>query len=62
VLRFAKNKVLTSECFVMAMVRLHLAHGVYPTRTRTARGGEVVWVASLALGFRKDLLIPYRRF
>ncbi|PSN56109.1 hypothetical protein C0J52_10639 [Blattella germanica] len=26
VLRFAKNKVLTSECFVMAMVRLHLAH------------------------------------
>ena len=31
VLRFAKNKVLTSECFVMAMVRLHLAHGVYRT-------------------------------
>jgi hypothetical protein len=30
VLRFAKNKVLTSECFVMAMVRLHLAHGAYP--------------------------------
>ena len=29
VLRFAKNKVLTSECFVMAMVRLHLAHGEY---------------------------------
>jgi hypothetical protein len=31
VLRFAKNKVLTSECFVMAMVRLHLAHGAYRT-------------------------------
>jgi hypothetical protein len=31
VLRFAKNRVLTSECFVMAMVRLHLAHGEFPT-------------------------------
>ncbi|VVC41431.1 Hypothetical protein CINCED_3A010990 [Cinara cedri] len=27
VLRFAKNRILTSECFIMAMVRLHLAHG-----------------------------------
>lgn len=27
VLRFAKNKILTAECFIMAMVRLHLAHG-----------------------------------
>ncbi|KAG8226694.1 hypothetical protein J437_LFUL005509 [Ladona fulva] len=27
VLRFAKNKILSSECFIMAMVRLHLAHG-----------------------------------
>nr|CAD7429342.1 unnamed protein product [Timema monikensis] len=26
VLRFSKSKILTSECFVMAMVRLHLAH------------------------------------
>ncbi|XP_076054370.1 calpain-9-like [Oratosquilla oratoria] len=26
VLRFAKNRVLTSEAFLMAMVRLHLAH------------------------------------
>lgn len=29
VLRFTKNTILTSECFVMAMVRLHLAHGKY---------------------------------
>lgn len=29
VLRFAKNRVLTSENFVMAMVRLHLAHERY---------------------------------
>lgn len=27
VLRFTKNKVLTWENFIMAMVRLHLAHG-----------------------------------
>lgn len=27
VLRFAKNRVLTAENYVMAMVRLHLAHG-----------------------------------
>jgi len=27
VLRFAKSRILTSECFIMAMVRLHLAHG-----------------------------------
>lgn len=27
VLRFAKNRVLTTENYVMAMVRLHLAHG-----------------------------------
>jgi hypothetical protein len=42
VLRFAKNKVLTSECFVMAMVRLHLAHGEYPTRTHS--GSWERWV------------------
>ncbi|XP_063243850.1 calpain-1 catalytic subunit-like [Bacillus rossius redtenbacheri] len=29
VLRFAKSTVLTAECFVMAMVRLHLAHERY---------------------------------
>lgn len=29
VLRFAKNRVLTAEAFVMALVRLHLAHGTY---------------------------------
>ncbi|EEB14001.1 Calpain A, putative [Pediculus humanus corporis] len=29
VLRFSKNMVLTSECFVMAMVRLYLAHERY---------------------------------
>ncbi|KAK6628177.1 hypothetical protein RUM43_001989 [Polyplax serrata] len=29
VLRFSKNMVLTAECFVMAMVRLHLAHERY---------------------------------
>ncbi|CAG2060478.1 unnamed protein product, partial [Timema podura] len=29
VLRFSKSKILTSECFVMAMVRLHLAHGTF---------------------------------
>lgn len=28
VLRFTKNTILTAECFVMAMVRLHLAHGL----------------------------------
>nr|CAD7397272.1 unnamed protein product [Timema cristinae] len=28
VLRFSKSKILTSECFVMAMVRLHLAHDI----------------------------------
>jgi hypothetical protein len=27
VLRFAKNRVLTAEAFIMALVRLHLAHG-----------------------------------
>lgn len=27
VLRFAKNKILTTENYVMALVRLHLAHG-----------------------------------
>lgn len=27
VLRFAKNRILTAEAFVMALVRLHLAHG-----------------------------------
>lgn len=27
VLRFAKNRILTSEAFLMALVRLHLAHG-----------------------------------
>ena len=30
VLRFAKNRVLTGESFVMALVRLHLAHGETP--------------------------------
>lgn len=29
VLRFTKNRILTSECFIMAMVRLHLAHERY---------------------------------
>nr|XP_022900418.1 calpain-9-like isoform X1 [Onthophagus taurus] len=29
VLRFAKNKILTAENFIMAMVRLHLAHERY---------------------------------
>ncbi|KAL0275667.1 UNVERIFIED_CONTAM: hypothetical protein PYX00_003457 [Menopon gallinae] len=29
VLRFSKNRILTSECFIMAMVRLHLAHERY---------------------------------
>lgn len=28
VLRFAKNRILTAEAFVMALVRLHLAHGI----------------------------------
>ena len=27
VLRFAKNTILTTENYIMAMVRLHLAHG-----------------------------------
>ena len=27
VLRFSKSQILTSESFLMAMVRLHLAHG-----------------------------------
>ncbi|XKL67033.1 hypothetical protein PGB90_010453 [Kerria lacca] len=29
VLRFTKNTILTAECFVMAMIRLHLAHERY---------------------------------
>lgn len=26
-LRFAKNRILTTENYIMALVRLHLAHG-----------------------------------
>jgi hypothetical protein len=42
VLRFAKNKVLTSECFMMAMVRLHLAHGTSRKRKSTIFSNELV--------------------
>lgn len=29
VLRFAKNRILTTENYIMALVRLHLAHGEF---------------------------------
>ncbi|XP_023706060.1 calpain-1 catalytic subunit [Cryptotermes secundus] len=41
VLRFAKNKVLTSECFVMAMVRLHLAHERYHSLDTKMKGNPL---------------------
>lgn len=32
ILRFARDAILTSECFLMALLRLHLAHGKYYTK------------------------------
>ncbi|XP_069705576.1 calpain-1 catalytic subunit-like isoform X2 [Periplaneta americana] len=41
VLRFAKNKVLTAECFIMAMVRLHLAHERYHSLDTKMKGNPL---------------------
>ncbi|XP_046990886.1 calpain-9-like [Schistocerca americana] len=41
VLRFAKNRVLTSECFIMAMVRLHLAHERYHSLDTKMKGNPI---------------------
>ncbi|KAK7865864.1 hypothetical protein R5R35_003980 [Gryllus longicercus] len=41
VLRFAKNCVLTSECFIMAMVRLHLAHERYHSLDTKMKGNPL---------------------
>ncbi|XP_025414399.1 calpain-9-like isoform X1 [Sipha flava] len=42
VLRFAKNRILTSECFIMAMVRLHLAHERYHSLdTKMSKGNPL---------------------
>ncbi|XP_068083720.1 calpain-9 [Anabrus simplex] len=41
VLRFAKNRVLTSECFIMAMVRLHLAHERYHSLDTKMKGNPL---------------------
>ncbi|XP_046405964.1 calpain-1 catalytic subunit-like isoform X2 [Ischnura elegans] len=41
VLRFAKNKILTSECFIMAMVRLHLAHERYHNLDTKMKGNPL---------------------
>lgn len=42
VLRFAKSRILTSECFIMAMVRLHLAHERYHSLdTKMSKGNPL---------------------
>ncbi|XP_047736943.1 calpain-9 isoform X2 [Hyalella azteca] len=41
VLRFAKNSVLTAEAFVMAMVRLHLAHERYHSIDTKMKGNPL---------------------
>ncbi|XP_071546389.1 calpain-9-like [Panulirus ornatus] len=41
VLRFAKNRVLTSEAFLMALVRLHLAHERYHSIDTKMKGNPL---------------------
>ncbi|XP_014247499.1 calpain-9-like isoform X3 [Cimex lectularius] len=41
VLRFAKNTILSAECFVMAMVRLHLAHERYHSLDTKMKGNPI---------------------
>lgn len=38
VLRFAKNRTITAEAFLMALVRLHLAHGIRRISNDKAEG------------------------
>ncbi|CAH0387534.1 unnamed protein product [Bemisia tabaci] len=41
VLRFTRNTILSSECFVMAMVRLHLAHERYHSLDTKMKGNPI---------------------
>ena len=41
VLRFAKNRVLTTEAFIMALVRLHLAHERYISIDSKVKGSPL---------------------
>lgn len=41
VLRFARNTVLSAECFVMAMARLHLAHERYHSLDTKMKGNPI---------------------
>ncbi|XP_047488743.1 calpain-9-like, partial [Penaeus chinensis] len=41
VLRFGKNRVLTSEAFLMALVRLHLAHERYHSIDTKMKGNPL---------------------
>ncbi|XP_075234910.1 calpain-1 catalytic subunit-like [Lycorma delicatula] len=41
VLRFSRNTILTAECFVMAMVRLHLAHERYHSLDTKMKGNPL---------------------